>query len=120
MSERIKFTVFRDKWLRGIPEGSCLLSDTGSRCCLGHLARDLGATDDFLIRYSAPASSARGGFSGWPQFLLTENGRNSEVAFQLMRVNDLGGLSESEREAELTELFAKAGIDVTFVDGAGP
>lgn len=123
MSERIKFTVWRDEWLRGQgTETSSLLDADGKRCCLGHLARDLGAKDSDLVEVRSPRGAL--GDVDWPGFLLSRDLdspiRNSADAFELMRINDSTYGTEEERERVLTELFAEHGIDVEFRDGSGP
>lgn len=123
MSERIKFTVYRDTWLRGrSTASSSLLDESGMRCCLGHLARDLGAEDSAIDGACTPRGAL--GSVNWPPFLLTtpqrasEAIRNSADAFALMGINDDVALSDTEREAQLTSRFAENGVDVEFRDSA--
>ena len=40
---------------------------------------------------------------------------NSRLSCALMSINDTTGLSEEEREIEITKLFAKEGITVKFI-----
>lgn len=116
MSAPIRFTVFRDKWITGDHYSSCLLRDDGKRCCLGHLARALGASDEDIRPFAAPGSTWRA--VNWPPCLLGKN-RSSALAFDLMGINDNEALSLSERERKLTALFAANGIDVEFRDTEG-
>ncbi len=121
MSERIKFTVYRDTWLRGIgSHNSFLLAHDGKRCCLGHMARDLGADDGALLEVCTPRASSKE--VRWPEsFLATDEAeitRNSDLAFRLMSINDDETLSDVEREERLTATLAQAGIDVEFRDSA--
>ncbi len=102
-------------------------------CCLGFLALECGATkedihntrvpDDIGGRWNSPIPPTREKF-----FELFKEVETSHIS-KLMVTNDhvIGApgdegpygievTSEEDREAKLKELFAKAGIEVEFVD----
>lgn len=121
MSERIKFVVWRDRWLRGDSQKATLLSDDGCMCCLGFLAKALGATDTLIEHRGTPEEA---GSIPWPDSLVeqTEDGRrDTTVCTSIIYANDGDDTDDdNERETQLRELFECAGIDVEFRDGAGP
>lgn len=115
---RVAFTVYRGTWSRGVGEGTSLLSEDGRRCCLGHLARDLGVPDaDVRLRAFVPRvrfiGERRVDSPAAELYLRIAKG----AAF--VSVNDNPDIPDEEREALLTEMFADAGADVAFVDGDG-
>lgn len=116
MSERIKFTVYRHTWIRGDGSG-VLLNDHGCRCCLGHLARDLGIPDDKLRGFGTPAYS---GAEGFPASLVTDAAchSNTEACINIVQINDAPTSDEDVREARLSAAFRAIGIDVEFRDSA--
>lgn len=111
MTERIKFTVFRDTWLRG--GDSCLLDGAGNRCCLGHLARDMGIDDDSLEDEAMPHNVPS---PLWPALL--GNGKDS-LAWDAAITNDDTEITNEQREERLVARFAREGIDVEFKDSEG-
>ncbi len=120
MSERIKFTVWRDKWLRGNSQRSALRIETGCMCCLGFLAKTLGATDELIDGYGTPEEV---GAIEWPESLVVQGEdrhEDTDVCESIVYINDEAGYDDDEREAHLRDLFARAGIDIEFRDGAGP
>ncbi len=114
MTERIKFTVWRDSWLRGAP--SYLHADS-CRCCLGFLGLACGLTDEQMDGRGEPEEVT----GPWPEAIVHSSERDCTVLCQeIIWTNDDDEGDDAEREIELTELFHKAGIDVEFRDGAGP
>ncbi len=126
MTERFKFTVWRDSWYRGLcANDSSLLREDGKRCCVGFYCQALGFDDEAtrLCAYFPLADSAKenqtralGWLVGSRELAADHDTRHGSVYF----VNDDNTLSDRAREEYLTKLFAAQGIDVTFVDGAGP
>lgn len=123
MADRIRFTVWRDAWLRG--ETGSLLID-GKRCCLGFLGQACGLGDNELSLAGTPEETRR--FKAWPEPLLDitedEDGasvRDSIACQDIVHINDDDDedMSDEQRESELTALFASMGIDVEFRDGDG-
>lgn len=116
MTDRVHFVVYRDKWIRGGNFESCLLdTDTGCRCCLGHLARDVGIGDNEIkhavMPYEAPSDL-------WPASLVPHY--QDCLAWDAANTNDNTEIDDAERERRLTERFARDGIEVEFRDGPGP
>jgi hypothetical protein len=120
VSERIKFTVWRDRWLRGAGDG-LLLDSNGHRCCLGFLGQQLGCSDDEQRSVGLPQELPSA--DKWPATLvLKRHGfgyTDAGPIDTIVSINDAVDDSDEEREAELTELFAAKGIDVEFRDGSG-
>lgn len=116
---RTRFTVYRETWVRGGRTPTRLLTDEGGRCCLGHLARDLGIGDEACLgRTFFPRRSYDGNLDEIPSPPIDRYLRIAESA-PFVSVNDNDSISDAEREALLTEMFADGGVDVTFVDGSG-
>lgn len=128
MTERIKFTVVRERWGRGSRGGLLFRPETGKMCCLGFLAEHLGYTRDQFENIACP--NELGVDDGLPRLFPTSlvgPGAVSDVALTptcsaIMQVNDTvhgdvlcGFMDDGEREARLTELFAEADIEVSFV-----
>lgn len=116
----MEFTVSRKTWLRG--EGSSnsylLRPSDGKMCCLGFLALSCGLTpaeieghsDLFVLERAnkLPASLVI------PADNPDDEPLNSDVCWDIMAVND--ATERKNREERLAELFAQAGIQVTFTD----
>ena len=105
----MKLVIDRSRWLHG--EGanaSYLLRETdGKMCCLGFLALQCGAVEDDIRASREPSEVS----IEWPE-------RLSEHATCLMIENDNIEDTDNEREAGLTTIFTKMGIEVEFVDGS--
>lgn len=106
----MKLTVHRPTWSRG--RSSTLLSAIGSRCCLGFLAKALGATDTEIVGYDTITSCSALQKSPVRDRLAAASGTEA----MLVHVNDSCEIDDALREEELTKLFAHVGIEVTFTD----
>jgi hypothetical protein len=119
VTERIKFTVFRDTWLRGAGDG-LLLDSNGKRCCLGFLGQQLGCSDGALVDTAMPQGLEGGEADKFPASLVGTSATGYPAATKIC--NDIASLNDEvdakDREPRLTELFAKADIDVEFRDSA--
>lgn len=114
----MKFTVKRDEWIRG-EQNSALYKDDGRRCCLGFLGLACGYKDGDMANYSYPSTMMDGG-SMFPEFLTTKHEHedaayNSQLCREIVTINDLILMKDSDREAELKKLFARGLIEVEFV-----
>lgn len=121
MADRIKFTVYRDKWLQGRPNDACLLNEHGERCCLGFLGAAVGIPNISQFTQPDPEEVNEEDVSKWPGSLVRDNGvrlRNSDLCGEIIRTNDSTVIENAERERELKQLFSSGGIDVTFEDAA--
>jgi hypothetical protein len=123
VTERIKFTVFRNTWLRGGGDGN-LLDAAGCRCCLGFLGRQLGCSDDDQRDVGLPQELDSA--SKWPTNLVALVDDEDGSSFmgtcaldEIIGVNDSMTTSDDAREQQLTELFAALSIDVDFKDSEG-
>lgn len=123
----MKFTIDRKKWYRGSNYYSALLigsndgidrisEDVGKMCCLGFLSlacglsraqiRNVYRVDQLKVR-ELPHNLA---------FLVKSKNESSAIAKQIMSANDRSSGTNRAREQRLTNLFAKAGITVEFVN----
>jgi hypothetical protein len=113
------FVVERSKWLRGSPPG-VLMDDDEKMCCLGFYAKACGFKDEDIRNVPAPYSLVYQDKYEWKTKLLVSDpisGRgSSEFCKDAINTNDVEGLSDSERESDLTDTFNKIGITLTFVD----
>jgi hypothetical protein len=127
----MKFTIDRKTWLRGEGEDdSALLREYDNKmCCLGGIARQCGITG--IVGELSPAGVEEDQWDKFPEPLRplkkphtlkgvplankTYND-NSDLATDMMKVNDDEGISDEEREAKLKELCAPHGIELEFTD----
>lgn len=107
------FVIDRRTWLRGgVP--SAMLHDDGGKCCLGFFGESCGYTKLSLYDRLRPAdvtADVRDDF-GW----LVDNLQNSEAAKKLMDINDDKRITDTDREAQLTEIFVANGYRPIFVN----
>jgi hypothetical protein len=111
------FVVDRKTWLRGSLSAELLTTD-GTRCCVGFLAKEMGVSDDdmrhcqVLHEVIEDAESSLPGPLRSPSMVVGND--NIYVA------NDDHQVSDTAREARLTELFAAIGIEVRFEGEGNP
>lgn len=108
----MKLTIDRSKWLHGEGgmESALLRARDGKMCCLGFLAKSLGASDESIKDYTGPSRTSK---IPWPASLIhTHQGSLSDT---MIRANDEIDKVEEERESELIDLFQSIGIEVEFV-----
>lgn len=114
-----KFVVDRKRWGRGGIDGA-LLNNSGQKCCLGFLATACG------IRLKRGTMSDFTDIPAKQQHFLPEKLRCKKDKFgglvgtklhnDLVEVNDSFDIQMRgrAREAKLTKLFRRAGVQVTF------
>ncbi len=119
-----KLVIKRSEWLRGSSADSMLYNaKLGTFCCLGIYGRDnLGYTKEALCSVLTPTTMDK--YPDWMQQCTSTPGGLSLVN-RIMNANDqylnldtteAQLITDAEREAKLTELFAKGNIEVQFVD----
>jgi hypothetical protein len=129
----MKLRIDRATWLRGEDPavlktgGSYLLRPKDGRmCCLGFLCRDLGwplhelahvTMPDLLI--DADGAQDPAAVCLLPKWLVEKGTGDGDpdltpLVETMANTNDDPRLTETEREAKLTELFARQGIEVEF------
>lgn len=116
------FTVDRATWLRGSRHDIALLTEGGGRCCVGFLAKEMGIGDDRLCYRQVLGEVVDDGDPRNPS-LPAELRAPSIVGPDLgviYTTNDSRGISDTAREAKLTELFAAIGIEVRFEGEGNP
>lgn len=112
----MNFTVIRSKWYRGKgADDSMLLRNDGTSCCLGFYGTACGIEEDDMINIGYPANADIESWPKWiqPASMAKNHSKDCELA---MEINDDASITDAEREAKLTELFAKHGDVVTFID----
>lgn len=121
----MKYTIDRTKWLRG--EGSMvsdLLREDGKMCCLGQIAKQCGLKPKELRNTASPMSldqkPAEKFRKALPWLLKVDKVdaefENTHICGVAMEVNDREKLSDAKREARLTAIFAKRGIELEFIN----
>lgn len=141
----MELTINRPNWLRGEGDqvSSLLRPEDNKMCCLGFLSLTCGFTRD-EIRNRMNPNSLTNSYHGHnsvkgvimlkeaheilPQHMrwlvsgelcsLGDIAQNSRECMEIMRVNDESGFSN--RESEITRIFAEHDIQVTFVDDPLP
>ena len=63
---------------------------------------------------NASPSELKGGYSKFPKWARPKNGMDRDAIFDAMLINDSQTLDETDRERELTEIFAERGIKLEF------
>lgn len=120
MSERRKFTVRRETWLRGVDPrydlNICLLRKDGRQCCLGFVAEQRGVPREHLLDVLEPEDLP--GHALIEGLLVSgdcDGSRNSALSSNAMVINDDHTIDDAERERLLTALFAEHGCALEFV-----
>lgn len=111
-----KFTVDRQKWYRGSSAGSKLLRQDGSRCCIGFVGEQCGFADEDILNKECAFEVKSG---KWPKWFFEpwhDSVQQTDDLMYAYDTNDDGGISDSEREARLKEIFAKNGDEIEFVN----
>jgi hypothetical protein len=109
------FVVQRSKWLRGaFGEASTLLNAQGRSCCLGFVARQCGVADERMLNKHRPSDTRETDRLGGVLVKLTD-GTDTALTRTAMAINDSGVFNDPEREAQLTQLFKRAGYTLRFV-----
>lgn len=112
----MKLEINRAEWLRGTaPRPSHLLQANGKRCCVGILGRALGIPDATMLdRQTARHAPAE----EWPVWLNEPGPWGRSQASLLYGSND--DSDDVDREPRIAAIFARCGVEVTFVDGPEP
>jgi hypothetical protein len=105
----VQVTVDRENWLRG--EGDCrsylLREEDQKMCCIGFLAKVLGADEGHILQASTlsqvSVNEAR-------EFVW----KHESILGDAYQVNDQEGLDDAKREAKLIELGKKMDVEFTF------
>jgi hypothetical protein len=135
--------VYRDSWLRGEPGAGTLFRRSDNKmCCLGQVGFQAGiplatmlSVGDFTdlprtVEEPIDLVDLRGlvsveiqedyDFHPEDEGYLYVDTVSSTEADRAMKVNDRAGITDAEREAEITAQLAIANVAVTFVDGVAP
>lgn len=115
----IKLTIDRQTWIRGDIRSALLRSKDNKMCCLGFLSLACGYTKEEIRDRVTPFTMLSK--DKYPPLQIQEDCKvglkDLYLTFTsgLMRIND-GNHTETERESQLKELFAKMDIDVEFIN----
>ena len=118
------YIIKRSIWRRGgclrLDMGiTQLLNRQGNMCCLGMICEQAGVPRTSLFRTVAPWALIQKDVaipSDLAWLFIGDSIDGDSVSFNMMVANDDESIDDSEREATLTALAAKAGITLTFVD----
>lgn len=122
-SKVVKVLVIdRAHWLRGDGGASCLLNESGNKCCLGFYSLALGYSEEDILNIRQPGDVADGGL--YPVWLVTESFPHICLAspcWELMSKNDATLYDDEEREQNVRDLFWESGkVRVRFVGKGEP
>ena len=107
-----KLVISREQWGWGALLSSASLG--GGYCCLGFMSRACGTPKNKLLDLAMPSGLDKNCCS-FPEWLLDENGVDSEDAYELSNINDDSNMPQAEKEEKITEICAKHGVKVVFV-----
>jgi len=113
-----RFTIDRRTWLcgEGTSPSRLLRRSDGKACVLGWYLRACGVPDVLMADVACPTRLPLDAVPAW-----IRNGTDvscvSHAAALLMSINDDDTLDDATREGALTQLAARRGLSVTFVDG---
>lgn len=116
METLLKFTVWRERWLRGERSAQSFLlrSSDGRMCCLGFACLAAGYKESDIRDISAPRMIDHDQHTVAADLLL-----KPRIA-DAMEINDCLSIDDMERERRLTTVLASLGIEITFADGGMP
>jgi hypothetical protein len=108
ITNMIKVVIDRKKWYRGQGDlTSCLLLSTGKMCCIGFLAKKLGAKPGEIRNTKILEDTTK-------PSLLSFASENDSVLTIAYEVNDDEQIDDKEREASLKEIGKEMGVQFTF------
>jgi len=129
-----KLIIDRKRWARGKPADgrgvNYLLSHDGSLCCLGFCMAQMGVPAEALLAEGCPnevVSNHPGQFYRVRDVLVHKHDRDdaqyagqeftdSLTADSAIDANDDDSVTDEVREQEVSDIFKRHGIAVTFVD----
>ena len=126
----MKLTIDRATWLRGEgdSESKLLRERDGKMCCLGFYAVACNIPRDRILDTETPALIDEEGDSraAWNRadksgdWLFDSENEPSADCEELMVINDThfnqdNAIRDQEREKAITEIFAKHGVEVSFI-----
>lgn len=122
----LKFTVYRDRWLRGDAWNSELLNGAKLRCCMGFLAEACGLHNNTIegIRvfrllpseefWKLPAAIRPVLDDDEPKVDGITRYKDLATTVELYQINDDPDLEDEKREMQLYEKLLSLGIEVGF------
>lgn len=123
------FTIDRQTWLRGEGGDRSYLyrSQDGRKCCLGFYGMACGVSVEQMRNVDSPVKLANKleAIPDGMEWLIQQEGDTDENmpdwwhtkdTRALMHINDDEDLLETEREAQITEMFLAQGITITFIN----
>ena len=115
----LEVIIDRSKWARGPDDPKnptrALLGDDRKMCCLGFVARALGATSRQIDGRAMPSDA--GILCLRPLLVQKRKWYDTALARAASREND-SRVPDDIREAHLTSLFRKHNVTIRFVDRA--
>lgn len=131
MKKLKKLVITRSKWFRGKMDGrSSLLIDpedsysitenVGKMCCLGFYGRQICGLNLKDLRGQGTPEDVKKWPSDDPLVIKPTSQQgypytlDSTICHEMVKTNDNKKITEKQREARLTKLFKKIGVNVTF------
>lgn len=118
----IEFDIDRAKWLSGGPDTlkkrfgdgatTRMLDRQGRGCCLGLYADACGTRGMIRNQASDPMACMLPKQARW---MVDVGGDNSDLANEMIQINDGDYMKPSDREKKLIVRFKKAGVKVNFI-----
>ena len=129
-----KYTIFRNRWMRGGKDGlgndidgAVLCDIEGQKCCLGHIMTQDGFKKKQLLRLQLPnevvqtigteqaAKKAKHLVEAWDNGYGGLDTEDLSLVNKAVEINDDTNITDDEREELLISLFKENKIKLTFV-----
>lgn len=113
----MKFTIDRRYWYRGALN-SALLREDGDMCCLGQILLQSGVPREHLLGVFYPAGTREHIPFDSPIYnlLIRPMGGDTQLSTCAAVTNDDRTIEDDEREQDLIDLFAHAGVELEFIN----
>lgn len=118
----MELTIDRSRWRTGQESKSktgegltCLLNREGYMCCLGFAALAMGAEEKEIYDVAEPYG-VDVDLPLLQRYVGEIHKCNSDLAATAIELNDYKDMSSTEREEKIQRLFAKHGINITFIN----
>jgi hypothetical protein len=114
----MRFTIYRDSWLRG-EEGSTLhrLMDD-KECCMGQMCAQLGVAPFRITGYMYPSQLTEA--AKYNVELRDFIEKVSPVETRIGLINDAEESTGGNRESQIKSQMESLGYEIEFVDGKAP
>ena len=97
-------------------EYSALLKADGKMCPMGFYIKQFTDLTDEQIEDQFSPASVEVDCRVYPEWIISPNGRNSQIVLNIMKANDNENMLDCDKELELKKEFLKVGVKVEFVN----